>query len=75
MITPHSLLYIVSACWLNGEVTCHPLLYQVERHVLHSLDGEMRSFTERPDEFDDEERAEEERIAAEAQILQDRVDW
>ena len=66
---------LLSACWLNGEVTVHPLMYETRRHLQHTLDGERQGFRGVPDEYDDEEAMEMERLAAESQLLRDRSEW
>ena len=66
---------LLSACWLNGEVTVYPLLFRTERNLLRTLNGQDLGYRERPDEYDDEEAMEKERLAAESQLVLDRTDW
>ena len=66
---------LLSACWLNGEVTVHPLMYETQRRLQHALDGERQGFRSMPDEYDDEEAMEMERLAAESQLIRDRSEW
>lgn len=68
---------LLSACWLNGEVTMHPLLYDTKRHQYSSLDGrdEGDDFDTTFDEFDDDVAMDLERRDVHNQQRAFRRDW
>ena len=44
---------LLSTCWLNGEITIHPLLFDTSRGMFNALEAEADPYTNGYDEFDD----------------------
>ena len=70
---------LLSACWLNGEVTLHPLLYDVKRHQHNGASLMGRNEEDNSgilvDEYDDEVALDLERRDVHNQSLSYGRDW